>query len=189
MDELFRIIFPNSKPKYLLFSKVLDKETKKEYDDYLFRKGEVFNIKSELTRGISWGKKFTDFHIGIGCSLNVNEKFISCLNAVGETNFQLIPVTILPEEKKYHILNVLNIIDCVNRENSIFKLWTEADNRPDKLGGFRTIDKLVLDRSKVPNGVHIFRIKYSIVETIVTKELAEEFKKNNIKGFNLLPVG
>ena len=189
MDELFEITFYDSKPKHLLFSKVLDKETKKEYDDYLFRKGEVFNIKSELTRGKSWGKNFTDFHIGIGGSLNVNEKFISCLNAVGETNFQLIPVTILPEEKKYHILNVLNIIDCVDRENSKFKLWTEADNRPDRLGGFRTIDKLVLDRSTLPSNIHLFRIKGWVVATIVTKELAEEFKKNNIKGFNLRPVG
>jgi hypothetical protein len=48
---------------------------------------------------------------------------------------------------------------------------------------------LVLDRSKVPSGVHLFRIKYSMVETIATKELVEEFKKNNIKGFNLVPVG
>jgi hypothetical protein len=189
MDELFEIIFPDSKFKYLLFSEVLDYETKKEYDDDLFTSAKKFNIKSELIRGKSWGKKFTDFHFGIGASLNVNEKFINCLNAVGETNYQLIPITVLPEEKKYNILNVLNIIDCVDRENSKFKLWTEADNRPDILGDFKRFDKMVLDRSKVPIGVHIFTIKGWEVVRIVTKELVEEFKKNNIKGFNLAPVG
>ena len=189
MNELFRIVRPDEKFKYFLFSEVLDKETGKEYDDYLFRKGEKIEIITELVTGKSWGKKYTDFHYGIGEAFYVNEKFINCLKAVGETNYQLLPIKVLPEEKSYHILNILNIVDCVNREKSKFTLWTEEDNRPDKLGDFQGFDKMVLDRSKVPNGVHLFRIKGWRIVAIATRELVEEFKKHNIKGFELKPVG
>jgi len=189
MHYLFRIIFADVKFKYLLFSEVLDKEIGKEYDDYLFRKGKKIEIVSKIVTGKSWGKKFTDFHFGIGGAFYINEKFINCLKAVGETNYQLLPINVLPEEKSYHILNILNIVDCVDREKSKFTLWTEEDNRPDRLGDFQGFDKMVLDRSKVPNGVHLFRIKGWDIVAIATIDLVEEFEKHIIKGFEFKPVG
>jgi hypothetical protein len=41
----------------------------------------------------------------------------------------------------YLILNILNVIDCVDRELSKYNLWTEEDNKPDKLGKFRVLIK------------------------------------------------
>ncbi len=190
MNELYDIVWPDAKSKYYVFYNVMEKETKKIYDESLFDIGKKINIEAELmTTNESWGKRYTDFHLGIGGTYYVNEKFINCLKAVGETNYQLFPIKVLPEEKPYYILNILNIIDCVDREKSKFTVWTEEDNRPDKLGKYFGFDKMVLDHSKVPDGVHLFRVfEYKIV-AVASKELVQEFEKNKIKGFNLVPVG
>jgi hypothetical protein len=190
MNELFDIVWPDAKSKYYVFYKVMDKETKKIYDDYLFRKGKKIDIDAELvTTNESWGKKYTDFHLGIGGAYHVNDKFINCMKGVGETNYQLFPIKVLPDEKPYYILNILNVIDCVDREKSKFTLWTEADERPDLLGEYYRFDKMVLDRSKIPEGVHLFRVYGYDIVAVITKELAQEFEKNKIKGFKLVPVG
>ena len=193
MNELFRITLPinmpESKFKYLLLNEPLEKISGKIYEDYVFQQGKKIEIANELVIGKSWGKKFADFHMSLGGAFYINEKFINCLKTVGETNYQLLPITVLPEEKPYFILNTLNVIDCVDRELSKFTLWTEEDNRPDKLGKFHGFDKMVLDRTKVPNGVHIFLLKGYDILTVVTKELVEEFEKNDVKGFTLIPVG
>ncbi len=190
MNELFKIIWPKEKSNYFLFYKVTNKETKKIYDDYLFRKGKKIEIADELvTTNESWGKKFTDFHHGIAGAYYVNENFINCLKSVGEANYQLFPIKVLPDEKPYYILNILNVIDCVDKEKSKFTLWTESDERPDLLGEYYGFDRMILDRSKVPEGIHIFRVNGYDISAIVTRELVEEFKKHNIKGFELYPVG
>ena len=135
-----------------------------------------------------WGKKYTDFHHGTGDEYYINDRFLNCLKTIGEGNFQIFPVTVLPEEKPYFILNILNVIDCVDRELSKYNLWTEEDDRPDKLGKFRSFDKMILDRSKVPKGVHLFRVYGYQIVAVVRRELVEEFEKNKIKGFKLKPL-
>jgi hypothetical protein len=189
MNQLFEMDWPPSKLKYLLFNEATEKKSRKVYDDYLFRKGEKINIENDLIIEKSWGKRFADYHFGVGIALYVNERFIECLKALGETNYQLIPISVLPEEKPYFILNILNIIDCVDREKSKYRLWTEEDERPDRLGDFHVFDEMILDRNKVPKDVHIFRLKGFDLPVFITNKLADEFEKNKIKGFSLKPVG
>ena len=173
----------------MIFSEILDKDTGKEYEDYLFASGKRIEIINKLVTGKYWGKKFTDFHHGIADAYFVNDKFMNCLNGVRELNFQIFPITVMPEKEKYFVLNILNILDCVNREKSKFRLITEEFNRPDILGDYYDFDQMILDRSKVPNEIHLFRLKGYDVVTIATRELVEEFEKNKIKGFKLTPVG
>lgn len=188
MSEFYQIIDPSPKFKFLLFNQVVEKESEKRYEDYIFNEGKFVSMNKDLYTTQLWGKKYTDFHYGVAFAIYINEKIVSCLKAVGETNFQLIPIVVYPGEKPYYILNILNIIDCVDRENSIFRLITEGDERPDLLGEFYTFDKMILDRTKVPKDVRIFRLKGYNLPVFVTKELAEEFKKQNIQGFTLKPM-
>ncbi|WP_158997143.1 imm11 family protein [Pigmentibacter ruber] len=188
MSEFYKIIDPSPKFKYLLFNQVVEKDSENRYEDDIFNEGKSVAITKDLYTTQLWGKKYTDFHYGVAFAIYINEKIISCLKAVGETNFQLIPIVVYPGERPYYILNILNIIDCVDRENSKFRLFTEEYGRPDLLGKFYTFDKMVLDRSKVPKDVHIFRLKGYDLPVFITKELAEEFKKQNIQGFTLKPM-
>ncbi|APJ04187.1 imm11 family protein [Silvanigrella aquatica] len=189
MDQLFKIQWPSPKSKYYLLYSSIDKATGHKYSDDLFKNAVIIDIKNELIIEKSWGKNFADFHHGIGDAPYINENFIECLKNVGEKNYQLIPVSVLPEEKTYYILNILNMIDCVDREKSKFTLWTEEDNRPDILGDYHSFDEMILDRKLVPEGVHIFRLKGYEVITVITKELLNEFKKKKITGFTTKPVG
>ncbi|KAB8027418.1 imm11 family protein [Fluviispira multicolorata] len=188
--NLFKLTWPKAKNKFLLFYEAPEIDTGLAYDGQLFVCGKRIEINNPLVIDKkSWGEYFADFNFGIGKASYINERFIDCLKAVGETNYQLLPVTVLPEEKPYYILNTLNMIDCVDREQSVFNLWTEEDNRPDILGDFRGFGKMILDPKKVPEGVHFFRIKGWEVVTVVTKALVEEFKKRKITGFELISVG
>ncbi|KAB8027419.1 imm11 family protein [Fluviispira multicolorata] len=188
--NLYDLTWPKAKNKFLLFYEATEIDTGLAYDDYLFKCGKKIDIKNPLVIDKkSWGEYFADFHHGIGDAPYVNERFIDCLKAVGETNYQLLPVTVLPEEKPYYILNTLNMIDCVDREQSVFTLWTEEDNRPDKLGDFHRLDKMILDPKMIPTEVHFLRLKGFKSITIVTKALVEEFKKRKITGFELISVG
>ena len=189
MSELFRITWPETRAKYYLFNNIRQKKTNIEYEAFIFRKGEKVKIDEDLyTNHEPWGKNYTDFHFGIGDECYLNEQFLNCLKAVGETNYQVFPIQILPEEKPYYVLNILNVVDCVDRELSKFTLWTEEDERPDLLGTFYTFDKMILDRSKVPKGVHLFRLHGHEIVAVATRELVEEFEKNGIKGFKLIPL-
>ena len=98
MNELFKIVWPDAKYKFLLFSEDLGKETGKEYEDDLFKIAKKIEVSEELLTGKSWGKKYTDFHHGIGDAFYVNENFIQCLKRVEEENYQLLPIKVLPEE-------------------------------------------------------------------------------------------
>ncbi|KAB8027420.1 imm11 family protein [Fluviispira multicolorata] len=188
--NLYDLTWPKAKNKFLLFYEATEINTGVRYRGDLFSYGKRIELKNPLVIDKkSWGENFADLNFGIGNVPYINERFIDCLKAVGETNYQLLPVTVLPEEKPYYILNTLNMIDCVDREHSVFNLWTEEDNRSDILGDFRGFGKMILDPKKVPDGVHFFRIKGWEVVTIVTKALVEEFKKRKITGFELISVG
>ena len=188
--ELFKITFTDPKRKFLLFYKVLEEHTRKVYEDWFFQNCKHVEVNDNLViEKKSWGKYFTNFHYGIANSMYVDEKFLQCLKNVGEENYQAFPVKIMPEGKIYYLLNLLNLIDAVDREQSVFTLWTEEDERPDKLGGFHKFEKMVLDRSKVPKNAHFFRLKGYEVVVVMTKELVEELEKNKIEGFGLIPVG
>jgi hypothetical protein len=190
MTELYDFTWPNSKRQFLLFYKAVEQNTRKIYEDWFFNYCKMVQVNDDLVvEKKSWGKHYSNFHHGIGDALYIDEAFLQCLHNVGEQNFQIFPIKIMPEAKPYYILNLLNLVDAVDREKSKFTLWTEEDERPDLLGTFHTFEKMVLDRSKVPKNVHFFRLKGYEVVTVITKELAAEFKKNNIKGFSLKPLG
>jgi hypothetical protein len=69
---------------------------------------------------------------------------------------QMLPVTIGPHAKKYSILNMLRIIDCIDESSSVITRWGSKDGRPDKVGQYRMVIKLVVDAQMV-GSAQIFR--------------------------------
>ena len=185
---IFKLRLAEAKNEFLLFNEIIEKESEQVHDDYIFRKAKFVDIQNELYTTRAWGKKFVDFHFGLGDAIYINEKFVECLKTVGEKNYQLLPIVVYPGEKPYYILNILNLIDCVDRENSVYRLFTEEYGRPDLLGKFYTFTKMILDESKIPKDVHIFRLKGYEIAFFITNELASVFKKNKIKGFDLAEI-
>jgi hypothetical protein len=73
---------------------------------------------------------------------------------------QPVPVT------SFAILNALRKARCLDESRSAFVPWTVADRRPDRVGSYRMVTRLVIDPARAPSD--IFRIEGWKVALIVS---------------------
>ncbi len=83
---------------------------------------------------------------------------------------------------KYKIVNILDIIDCVDEDEShlIYKDLSYSE--------ILTIDKLVIDYSKIPNNMDMFLLgKTAFPVIVISQRLKERIEENNFTGFSIIP--
>ena len=76
------------------------------------------------------------------------------------------------------ILNVVNLVKCLNEDQSSFTKWTEEDGRPDRIGDYRMVTKLRID-PKAAAGNRLFRVRGWEIALIVNDRV-----KDCIEGFS-----
>ncbi len=76
------------------------------------------------------------------------------------------------------LVNVINVIDCANKEKSV------ADRL--KTGEFLGFKKVIFDPEKIPNGTLIFKIPENLNSIYVTDQFVELVKKQKLKGFKFI---
>lgn len=100
----------------------------------------------------------------------VSSSVADAIRAINPAGLEMFPVEIGLAERDYLILNVLNQARCVDEVRSKAMKWTEADERPDKLGGYQMIVDLTIDPDRT-NGHDIFRITGYTVALIVSEAM------------------
>ena len=103
------------------------------------------------------------------------------VKSVAGSDVQCLPVSISGQTGMV-VLNAVRVICCVNEQRSEFVKWTEHDERPDKLGQYHYISKLVLDRSRIPADAHFFRIKDWTVALIVSGVVKDAMERVGCYG-------
>ncbi len=88
---------------------------------------------------------------------------------------------------EYEILNVVQVIDAIDRARSQYVLWRPEDGRPDKVGQFRHVLPLVI-RDDIPQDVGIFRPAGWEVALIVSAKLKKELEKIGRLGVTFRPL-
>jgi hypothetical protein len=83
---------------------------------------------------------------------------------------EFFPVQIEDAVATYEILNAIQLVDCLDKNRSEFTVWTEAANRPEKLGQYRMISILRIDPERA-RGHHLFRIAPWPVTLVVSDTL------------------
>ncbi|MBN8652638.1 MAG: hypothetical protein J0L67_14495 [Cytophagales bacterium] len=125
---------------------------------------------------------FADFELMI-----LNEK---AANLMSKDDVQFIPVAVngCTSGNPYYLTTIINEIDCVDEEKSVFDRW-ELDNdiRPDKAGQYKTFYKLFVNQDKC-EGSQIFRLKNYNSVIIVNESLKREFERNNLSGVKFQKV-
>ncbi len=76
----------------------------------------------------------------------------------------------------YEALNVVKRVDAIDRKRSEYMLWNAEDDRPDKLGEFRQVTRLVI-RDDIRQDAGIFRPTGWEVVLIVSAKLKKELEK------------
>lgn len=84
-------------------------------------------------------------------------------------------------QDSYEILNVCDLVKCVDESRSLFAKWTEVDGRPEKVGHFRMFAKLKIDPVAAA-GHEIFRISGWPIALVVSEKVKSFFEENNVSG-------
>jgi hypothetical protein len=88
----------------------------------------------------------------------------------------------------FEVLNVIRVVDCLDESRSEFIKWTEHDQRPDRLGRYRQVTRLHLDRARIPVDAHVFRVKGWLIAMIVSGAVKEAMERVGCLGAKFEPV-
>jgi hypothetical protein len=97
---------------------------------------------------------------------------------------RLVPVSVVGNLRHdaFAIPHCLRAIDCLDETKSDFIKWTERDERPDRLGEYRAVTKLVIDPGRIPPAVHMFRLAHWPVVMIVSDVVKAAMEKAGCAG-------
>jgi hypothetical protein len=79
------------------------------------------------------------------------------IEAVAPGAVQRFPVTISGTAEPYEILNVVDVVHCLDERRSTVQYWQPSDGRPEKVGEYRMVVKETIDPLRAA-GKHIFRL-------------------------------
>ncbi len=149
--------------------------------------GASFNSMSETYQYFHKGKKITDLVAGIQSELIVSRALKLTLLQWEKENLEFFPIELINQESNersndYYIMNILNNVECLDRNKSKFELF-----HPD-LDIITKITRLVLNKNEITDSRHIFRLDELPNIIIVSDELKTEIEKKEHSGLVLLPT-
>jgi hypothetical protein len=111
------------------------------------------------------------------------------LQDVAGGDIQLFPAEVEAEPKvSCTLVNIAHSIKCLDEDKSNIMRWTEADGRPEKVGDYRMITKMVVDANKCGDRHHIFRLGGWHVAIMVSDLLKEAFEREKVLGVKFQAV-
>lgn len=145
---------------------------------------EVINLQDNYAVDISQKGKPLDLTFG-------NFEILICNGKAAEifgNDVQKISITIKGEVAQYFIIVIKSELDCIDKEQSVFKTWEIGNEiRPDLAGTYQCFSKIVVDPKKI-NDQNIFRIKGFNVAVIVSSKIKNLFESNNFSGVTFREV-
>ena len=95
---------------------------------------------------------------------------------------------IIPGYDGFEGLNVLSVLDCLDESRSEYIKWTEKDHRADLVGRYRSVTHLSVDRNRIPEDAHIFRIERWRICLVVSEVMKEAMEAGGCLGAKFLEV-
>jgi len=127
-------------------------------DARLFRYGKVYEGTAPQSVPVQQNGKRIAFCLAAFDMPVVSNEIAAMLRDVAAKDCEFFPISVESTNLGMSIVNVVRRIKCVDesRCEHVMK-WRPEDNRPDRLGSYRSIGGLRIDPSKT-NGHHAFRI-------------------------------
>ncbi len=126
-----------------------------------------------------------DFPLHSDSSFLVSDKILNILKALEIVGFDYYPAKIIKSKKKiynnYYVLNILNVLDCLDKEKSKFKI---KEFGPAKVYMFK---KISFSEDKIPKDVKIFRINES-TNVFINQEIRDAFINAVVTGAEFIPI-
>jgi len=135
-----------------------------------FTGGERVEVPDGLVVPVDNPGRPLDFSFGSLTMPVVTEPVGALLERIAPDDVQRIPVHVQGRTEPYEILNVVRIVDCIDRERTNGKLWTAEHGEPEEIGGYGMVFELRLDPNRIGDA-QIFRPAGWIVVVAVTEEV------------------
>ncbi|CAG9241909.1 conserved hypothetical protein [Burkholderia diffusa] len=152
-----------------------------------FCKGQPWLDRSPLTVKVRQAGEPANFnHSGFAEYILSAEMMSHLRKILNPVSFQGIPISINGCHEKYEVLNVLDIVDCVDEDNSYFSRWTIDDGRPERVGDYK-ISLLRIDPDRAI-GHDLFRVKGWNIALICSERVKNHLETAGVTGIRFKPV-
>ncbi|AGC42243.1 hypothetical protein MYSTI_00894 [Myxococcus stipitatus DSM 14675] len=148
-----------------------------------FSSGEPVHARRRMTIPIGEPGRRRDFNMaGAGRTPVVNIKVATLFAELAPEDVQLFPVDIKGCPDEYQILVATRLIRCIDDQASEEILrWKPEDERPDKLGMYRSVYGMRIDRTKVGDA-KVFRTWGWTVALIVSEDIKVAMERARVTG-------
>jgi len=107
--------------------------------------------------------------------------------AVAPLDVQLLPVWVdglrtSSGRTDFAVLNALRVVSCLDERRSEYLPWRENDHRRDLVGEYRQVTRLVLNRSRIPDDAHVFRVEGWRIALIVSELVKRAIERFGCRG-------
>ncbi|WP_395837448.1 imm11 family protein [Archangium violaceum] len=158
-------------------------------DPWQFKKGQPLDIEGVIRFPVNPTGIALEFTLASFLIPVVHQRVVALFERLGlQKEVQFIPVEVEGQTEPWFILNVLQIIRCIDDARCEEVLyWLPEDNRPDKLGQYRNVAGLKVDPAKIGEA-HIFRPWGWKVVLIVSEHVKRALEQEGITGIKFLEV-
>ncbi|MBN8465778.1 hypothetical protein JYJ95_04600 [Corallococcus exiguus] len=134
------------------------------------------------------GKPLDFTSAGVGVTPVLSTRAAEVFRALAPTDVQLFPVQVEGQVEPYFLLVAARTVRCVDEAASEeFKLWTPEDGQPEKVGGYKYVAGLRIDKTKVADE-RVFRPWGLRSALIVDGELKSALEQTGIVGGKFVEV-
>ena len=150
-------------------------------DDAQFTIGAPVHTQERLRIPVEIAGKPLDFtEAGISIPV-VHVRVASMFAERAPDDVQLIPVDVEGQPDQYLILVATRLIRCIDEQASRILLWTHEDGVPQKVGKYRDVRDMRIDKAKVGNA-KVFRPEGWEVALVVSEEIKDAMERLGTTG-------
>jgi len=158
------------------------------FDIWQFTEGRVLEIERPIRLSVKPAGVALEYTESVGIPV-VHRRVVTLFERLGlQKEVQFIPVEVEGQTEPWFILNVLQVIRCIDdaRSDEVF-YWQPEDGRPEKLGGYKNVRGLKVDPAKIGDA-HIFRPWGWLVVLIVSEHVKQAMEAEGITGIKFIEV-
>ena len=158
-------------------------------DPWVFSDGVAIPDPGLLRIPLSRPGKPLDFtSAGLGLTPVLNARTAEVFRTLAPADVQLFPVQVEGQVDPYFLLVAARTVRCVDEAASEeFKLWTPEDGQPEKVGGYKYVAGLRIDKTKVADE-RVFRPWGLRSALIVDGDLKSALEQAGIVGGQFVEV-
>ncbi|MBZ4417663.1 imm11 family protein [Myxococcus sp. RHSTA-1-4] len=167
----------------------LDESGQEVEDPWMFTAGRPIRVEGRLTIPVDEPGRRLDFcTAGVGTTPIVHVRVASIVAELAPDDVQLIPVDIKGQPDQYLILVATKLIRCIDdKASKEVQYWKPEDNRPEKVGQYRGVIDMRIDRTKVGDA-KVFRTWGWKIALIVSEGIKSALERTKPTGMTFTEV-